>query len=477
MSATNPPEGAAPVPSLPEPVDPAQASDRAVAADPGQAADGALAADPAQPAGRAGSGPGASPPGPAALGGGTGEPGWRRALRWAGQANLAVVTFLAVVFGLFVGAVLIVVTTNSTLDAWGHVLSSPGHTLSLTFSTIGHAYGALFTGSIFSPSAVSHAISTGTGWSQVFTPISETLVSATPLILAGIGVSIGFQSGVFNIGGQGQLICGALAATYVGFGVHLPIALHLPLVVLAGAAGGAVAGFIPGILKARTGAHEVIVTIMLNYIFLYLLSYLLTTSPLQQPGQSNSISRTVPATARLPHLFGGGLRVNVGILIALAVVAGAAWFMRRSTLGFELRVVGSNPAAARTAGMDARRAAVLAMVISGALVGLAGMSTLAGTDYFLSTAYGGSNGFNAITVSLLGRNRPVGVLLGALLFAALSTGGRYMQATTGIPLDLTAVIQAVIVFLVATPALVQEIFRLRSAGTGKIILFAKGWGG
>ena len=404
-------------------------------------------------------------------------PWWLRAVRWMTEANVVVVTFCAVVFGLFVGAILIIVTTPATLHALGSLFSSPGHSLSVIFSTLGNAYGALFTGSIVSPSAIQHAVSTGTGWNTVFTPISETLVSATPLILAGTGVAIGFATGVFNIGGQGQLIAGAIAATYVGFAVHLPIGIHLPLVILAGAAGGAVAGFIPGILKARTGAHEVIVTIMLNYIFLDLLEYLLTTPPLQQPGQSNAISRTVPTTAQLPHLFGGGLRVNVGLLVALAVAAGASWFMRKSTLGFEFKVIGANPSAGRTAGMNAGRATILVLTLSGALVGLAGMSTLSGTDFFLSTGYGGDTGFYAITVALVGRNRPLGVVLASLLFAALSTGGRYMQATTNIPTDLTSVIQAVIVFLVATPALVREIFHLRQAGAGKILLFTKGWGG
>ncbi|HLH47558.1 MAG TPA: ABC transporter permease, partial [Acidimicrobiales bacterium] len=291
------------------------------------------------------------------------------------------------------------------------------------------------------------------------------------------GVALGFATGVFNIGGQGQVVAGAIAATYVGFAVHVPIWIHLPLVILAGAAGGAVAGFIPGILKAKTGAHEVIVTIMLNYIFLYLLEYLLTTAPLQQPGQSNAISRTIPTSARMPHLFGADLRVNLAFLLALAVAGGVAWLMRRSTLGFRFRVIGSNPGAGRAAGMDAGRVTILVLTISGALVGLAGMATLSGTDFFLSTGYGGNVGFDAITVALLGRNRPLGVVLGALLFAALDTGGRYMQAVTSIPTDLTSVIQAVIVFLVATPALIREIFRLRQAGTGKILLFTKGWAG
>ncbi len=422
-------------------------------------------------------GPGSQGPSAGSGQGAAAAPWWLRALRWMTEANVVVVTFCAVIFGLFVGAILIIVTTPATLHALSNIFSTPGESLRVIFSTLGNAYGALFTGSIVSPSAVQHAISTGTGWNEVFTPISETLVAATPLILAGTGVAIGFATGVFNIGGQGQLIAGAIAATYVGFGVHLPIGLHLPLVILAGAAGGAVAGFIPGILKAKTGAHEVIVTIMLNYIFLDLLEYLLTTPPLQQPGQSNAISRTIPTTAQLPHLFSSGLRVNFGLIVALAVAAGASWFMRKSTLGFEFKVIGANPSAGKTAGMNAGRATILVLTLSGALVGLAGMSTLSGTDFFLSTGYGGNTGFYAITVALVGRNRPIGVVLASLLFAALSTGGRYMQATTNIPLDLTSVIQAVIVFLVATPALVREIFHLRQAGAGKILLFTKGWGG
>jgi simple sugar transport system permease protein len=393
------------------------------------------------------------------------------------EANVAVVTFLAMLCGLVIGAVLIVVTTPVTLHAWGNFDAHPWHAVAQSFRTVGSAYSDLFVGSIFSPSALGHAISHGHGWTKLFTPLSETLVSATPLILAGTGVALGFSTGVFNIGGQGQLIAGAIAATYVGFGVHLPLPLHVPLVILAGAAGGAVAGFIPGFLKARTGAHEVIVTIMLNYIFLDLLNYLLTTKPLQQPGQSNSISQTIPSSATLPHLFGSTLRVNFGLIVALVVAAAASWFMRRSTLGFTFRVIGSNPDAGRTAGMDSRRATILVLTISGALVGMAGMSTVAGTDFFLSSAYGGATGFNAITVALLGRNKPLGVVLGALLFAALDTGGRYMQASTGIPIDLTTVIQAVIVFFVATPALIREIFRLREAGAGKILLFTKGWAG
>ncbi|HTT92748.1 MAG TPA: ABC transporter permease [Acidimicrobiales bacterium] len=397
--------------------------------------------------------------------------GWRtravELLRRLSEANVFVVTVCAIFAGLVVGAILILVTSPTVLQAWGNIGSNPGHAFGESWSTVAAAYSALLEGSIFNPHAQN--------LTQAFNPISETLVAATPLMLAGLGVGLGFSTGVFNIGGQGQLIAGAVAALWVGTEIKAPIGIHIPLVILAGAAGGAVAGFIPGILKATTGAHEVITTIMLNYIFLDLLDWLLTVAPLQQPGQSNAISKTMPATARMPHLFGSGLRVNVSLLVALAMALVVWWLMRRSRLGFSFKVIGLNPDAGKTAGMDARLITVLVLTISGALVGMAGMATLSGTDFFLSTNYGGETGFNAITVALLGRNSPGGIVLGSLLFAALISGGRNMQAVTGIPIDLTTVIQAVIVFMVATPALVKEVFRLHEAPGAEVRIATKGW--
>lgn len=392
------------------------------------------------------------------------------------EANLFNVTFLAFLTALVLGAILILVTSSTVLHAWGRIGTAPGNAFADAWHTIAGAYSAMFEGSVFSPSAVGHAIETGHGWTTAFSPLSETLVSATPLMLAGMGVAIGFSTGVFNIGAQGQLIGGALAALFVGFELHVTIWVHLPLVIIAGAVGGAVVGFVPGILKARTGAHEVIVTIMLNYIMLYLLVYLLTTAPFQQPGQTNAISKIMPVSARLPHLFGSTLRVNAGLIVALLVLVWASWFLRRSTLGFSFRVIGMNPLAGKTAGMDVRKVTVLVLMLSGALAGLAGMASVSGTDFFISTAYGGGIGFNAITVALLGRNRPVGVFLGSLLFGALITGGRNMQAVTGIDLDLTTVIQALIIFMVATPALVRDMYRLRDTGKSMTQLISKGWG-
>ncbi|HLI02162.1 MAG TPA: hypothetical protein VKV06_15340, partial [Acidimicrobiales bacterium] len=215
---------------------------------------------------------------------GVGPPERRHPLAWMREANVGVVTFLALLSGLIVGAILIIVTSTADLHAWGQIGAHPGHAFAQSWSTVSQSYAALFDGSIISPAALSHSISTGTGWNNTFTPISETMVSATPLILAGIGVAVGFSTGVFNIGGQGQLIAGAMAATYVGFQWHLPAIIHIPLVVIAGAVGGAIGGFIPGILKARTGAHEVIVTIMLNYVLLDVLAYALSVAPFQLPG-------------------------------------------------------------------------------------------------------------------------------------------------------------------------------------------------
>ena len=399
---------------------------------------------------------------------------WSRFFHWMVEANVVMVTALAIFSGLFVGAILIIATQANVLHAWSLLFSHPGTTVSVTFFTVGDAYRDLFTGSLGDPFVIGHAISTGHGLGQAFTPISETLLYASPLCVAGLAVGLGFRTGMFNIGGQGQLIAGAMAASYVGFEIDPPAIIHVPLCILAGFAGGAVAGFIPGFLKARTGAHEVIVTIMLNYVFLDLLVLALTTQPFQQPHQANAVGRTIFGSAELPRIFGQNLRVNVGVFIAIACALGVSWLLRRGTLGFGFRVVGANQDAAKVAGINVRQATILVLVISGGLAGLAGMISLCGSDYFLSAGYGGTVGFDCITVALLGRNRPIGIVLGSLLFAALNVGGRYMQASTGIPLDLASVIQAIIVFFVATPGLVNEVYRLRGMNVGQGLL-TRGW--
>jgi simple sugar transport system permease protein len=370
------------------------------------------------------------------------------------------VTVLAVITALIVGAVLIVFSDENVLATWGYFFAAPGDALSASWDAITAAYGALFSGALGSASAV-----------------SETIVAATPLILAGLGVALGFRAGLFNIGAEGQVIAGGLAAGFVGFSLHgLPVVVHLPLAVLVGLAAGAAWGFIPGILKARTGAHEVITTIMLNYVAAYLALYLLSTSVFRRPGRTDPISEPVEVSARLPHLAGQNLRLHAGILVALLGAVAVAWLLGRSTWGFELRVAGANPSAAQTAGISVARATVLAMVLSGGLAGLAGANQVLGVQYTLAPGFSGGIGFEAITVALLGRANPFGVVVAALLFGALRAGGLHMQAVTGTPIDIVLVIQSLIVIFVAAPELVRAIWRIRAARGGAGQPVSKGWG-
>jgi ABC-type uncharacterized transport system permease subunit len=375
-------------------------------------------------------------------------------------SSTVLVTVLAIFTALVVGAVLIVFSDESVLSTWSYFLAAPGDALSASWDAVSAAYGALFSGAFG-----------GSG------PLSETIVAATPLMLAGLGVALGFRAGLFNIGAEGQLLAGGLTAGLAGFGLHgLPVFIHLPLALLAGFAGGALCGFIPGILKARTGAHEVITTIMLNYVVMNLALYLLSTSLYRRPGRIDPISKIVAVPARLPHLAGRGLRLHAGIILALLAAVGVAWLLNRSTWGFELRVAGANPDAAVTAGIDVGRATVVAMVLSGALAGLGGANQVLGLQFSLAPGFSGGIGFDAITLALLGRSSPFGVVLAALLFGALRAGGLNMQAATGTPIDIVTVIQSLIVIFVAAPALVRAIYRIRVAPADAGQPVSKGWG-
>jgi len=404
-------------------------------------------------------------------------------VRWTSKSPI-VVTFFALVLGLLFGAIIIITTNPAVLDAWRalfHSWGAPGHALKVTFDNVGAAYRTMFTGSVINPSSLAHSLTTGRGWSNTLTPLSETLTYATPLLIASIGVGIAFQTGIFNIGANGQAVLGGIAGAVVGSMLHMPTVLHLPLTLIAGIAGGMIAGSVPGLLKAFTGAHEVIVTIMWNYVMYAFLLFVVLSTPFQQPGQQNDISRTMDKSAQLAPLFGtsSGLRVNYGIFVATAVVAFAWWFLERSSLGFDFRITGANPSAAKASGINSRAVLVLVFLVSGGLAGLAGIVQAASTTHFIDGGFLIGNagiGFTAITVALLGRNKPFGIVWASLLFAALGVGGRAMQASTGIPLDLAAVIQSAIVLFVATPVLVKEIFRLRAAPTSALQLAAKGWG-
>ncbi|MGB8179841.1 MAG: ABC transporter permease [Acidimicrobiales bacterium] len=400
------------------------------------------------------------------------------------SANPLLIAALALVLGLVFGAIVIAVTTPVVLDAWRgifHHWDGLPHALNVTFDNVGAAYRAIFTGSVVDPQGFWHSLTTGKGWPNTLTPISETLTYATPLVIVSIGVGIAFQTGLFNIGANGQAVIGGIAGTVIGSMINLPTFIHLPFSLIGAIVGGMVCGAIPGLLKAYTGAHEVIVTLMFNYVTYAFLLFAVLSTPFQQPGQSNDISRTLDPSAILAPLFGtsSGLRVSYGIFVAIAVVVFAWWLLDRSSLGFDFRVAGANPSAARASGINARYVIVVSFLISGGLAGLAGFVQVASTTHYIDGGFLIGNagiGFTAITVALLGRNRPMGIVWASLLFAALSVGGRNMQASTGIPLDLATVIQSAIVLFVATPVLVKEIFRLKKAPTSTLQLATTGWG-
>ncbi|WP_320065787.1 ABC transporter permease [Micromonospora sp. RTGN7] len=387
---------------------------------------------------------------------------------WA--ANTVTVTVLAVLLAMLVGAVLIIVSDPDVLATYGYITARPGDAFSASWTVVSEAYANLFKGAIFDPEA--------SGFSAALSPISETLTYTAPLVFTGLSVALAFRGGLFNIGAQGQATIGVIFAALAGFLLPLPPVLHLLVALIAGAVGGALWGFIPGILKARTGAHEVINTIMLNYVAVYFLSWIIVQSGVQNPDRADAISKPVDSSAQLPRLLGDNLRVHAGILLAVLAAWFVAWLLNRSTFGFELRAVGANPDAARTAGISVSRTYVLMMALAGLLAGFGGSQMVLGsTATALTPLVIAQIGFDGILVALLGRVKPWGVLLAALLFGALQAGGNRMQSYSGISLELVTVLQALIVIFIAAPALVKAIFQLRAARAARLqtSLAAKGW--
>jgi simple sugar transport system permease protein len=369
------------------------------------------------------------------------------------------VPVLALVTAVIVGGLVIAFSDPETLDEWGSFLSDPLGAIGASWDVASESYRALWRGSLGSPSGV-----------------GRTLVEATPLALAGLSVAFAFRAGLFNIGAAGQIVVGATCAGFVGFTFDLPTALHIPLAVAAGFAGGAVWGGIAGVLKARTGAHEVITTIMLNYVSYRLLDYLLRSDAFQPTGRDDLISKPVAGSARLPELTVGDVTFHAGLLVALAAAVGVWWLLERSTIGFHLRSVGANPFAAHYAGMSVAAMYVLAMVVAGGLAGLAGTANILGRPSFsLTGSYYYFIGFDAIAVALLGRANPAGVVGAAFLFGVLRAGSTSMQASTSTPVDIIVVIQALIILFVAAPALVRSLYRIR-AGRGTSQNFTVSWG-
>jgi simple sugar transport system permease protein len=374
---------------------------------------------------------------------------------------------LSFIFAFFIGGIIIVISDPIIMSQ----LNSPGKFLTSAAARIGNSYLAIFQGSIYDVNLARES-----GVVRGFYPLSETIVTSIPLIFAGLAVALAFRSGLFNIGAQGQFIFGAIGASYVGFNFELPPLIHVPLVLFVGMLFGGIFGGIVGLLKAKTGAHEVIVTIMLNYVAALFILWLLKTSIFLRPERFDPIAPDVNPSARLPKLLGADLRLHLGVFIALAVTYFVWWLLNRSTLGYKFRAVGANASAAKTAGISVPLVTTVTMFICGGLAGLGGAVHLIGTEYALTAGVAGSIGFDAITVALLGQATPIGTLFGALLFGALQTGGRTLLSNTGTPSEIIQVIQALIVLFIAAPALLKRVFRLKKSVESKSMA-AKGWNG
>lgn len=383
---------------------------------------------------------------------------------------------LAVVAALAIGALVIVFSDPEILPYWTRFFRHPGAALSVSGRAVYDSYRALLEGAIGSPGEIGRAIASGdlSEIERALRPLSETVVVATPLIFAGLSVALGFRAGLFNIGAEGQITVGALLGAAAGFSFHgMPGFVHIPLVILAAFAGGAIWGGISGLLKARTGAHEVITTIMLNYIGIRLVDYALTNDFFQRTDRDDPISK--PMLAAFPKLLGGDLRVHAGIILAIAVAAGVAFLLNRTTVGFEFRAVGSNPDAARAAGMSPERSYALVMALAGGLAGLVGANQLLSTTASLTPGFSSGYGFDAIALALLGRAKPSGVVAAAFLFGILRAGSRSMQAATATPVDIVVVIQALVIAFIAAPDLVRAIFRLKARREAGLEVVTKGW--
>ena len=362
---------------------------------------------------------------------------------------LAAVPVVSIVLALLLGSLLIIVSSLATEKA-----------LNLLLPLI--AYESLFQG------ALGLSFLDVTGRAVTFNPsinpdqaaraLTNTMSAASPLALAGLAVGVGFKAGLFNIGGQGQILVGGFSAALAGaLMAQQPAPVAVTIAILAGALGGAIYGFIPGFLKAYTGAHEVVSTIMLNSLAAFAIVGLVNDIfKIVGP----SFARTADVgNAAMPILF--GRNGNLGIVITLVLVALTWVLIYRTPLGFEIRTVGANPDAARYAGMNPRRLIVLTMSLCGLFAGLAGTFEILALGYY-PAVFGTTLGYAGITVALLGRAHPVGILLAALLLGGMRAGAPAMQITAKIPIEIIDVIQGLILLFLAAEVVIRRLLRNRT---------------
>ncbi|MFD2044165.1 ABC transporter permease [Ornithinibacillus salinisoli] len=329
------------------------------------------------------------------------------------------VPIISVILGLIVGAIIMLISGHNPIEAYASLWAG--------------AFGDAFT-------------------------LGETIRRITPLILTGLAVAFAFKSGLFNIGAEGQVIVGWLAAVWVGLAIDAPMIIHLPLAIIMGAIAGGLWGFIPGLLKAKIGVHEVIVTIMLNYIALFSTNAIIRSVLTEQSTTTDHIAPTASLASEWLQSLTYFSRMHYGILIAV-FAAVIMWFLiERTTIGYELKAVGFNQHASKYAGMNVSKNIILSMVIAGGFAGLAGAMEGLGTYGTISVMSGFTNlGFDGIAVALLGANNPFGVILAAILFGVLKEGAGEMPTGAGVPTELVDIIIALIIFFVASSYLIRWI--------------------
>jgi simple sugar transport system permease protein len=379
---------------------------------------------------------------------------------------LSFVPLVSILLALVVGAIIILISSVVTTGS-----------LDLALPIV--AYESLFegaTGISFLNIDGGLAFAFQIDFDRAIRNLTSSIAATSPLILTGLAVGVGFKAGLFNIGGTGQVLVGGFVAAMAGAAVaDLPAPVAVTLAVLAGALGGAFYGFIPGALKAFTGAHEVVSTIMLNSLAAFVIV-----------GLVNDVFRMVGPTfartadvgnAAMPILF--GRNGHLGIFIAVALIPITYFLLYRTTLGFEIRTTGANPSAARYAGMSPRRLIILTLTLCGMFAGLAGTLEILTLGYY-PAVYGTTIGFAGITVALLGRSHPVGIMLAALLLGSMRAGAPNMQIQAGVPVEIIDVIQGVILLFLAAEVVIRRLLRIRTAepgATAELATVSKTYGG
>jgi ABC-type uncharacterized transport system permease subunit len=311
--------------------------------------------------------------------------------------------------------------------------------------------------------------------------IAASIARSVPFIGSALALAFAFRAGLFNIGAEGQLLVGGTAAAWAGtwaFMSDTPGIIAIPIIILAGMLGGFFWGWIPGVLRAKTGAHEVISTIMLNSIGLFMVRWFVNSrDPVILRDLDSSVPRTKPIsdTAILPELVDSKPNLHFGLFVMIAVCIAVAFILNRTTFGFEVKTVGINPNAAHYAGINVNRIIILAMALSGAFAGISAASEVSGTNQFFQPGTFAFMGFDGIAIALLARANPIAIIPASLLWGALLAGAPLMQQEADVSIDVVRIIQAMVLLFVAADAIVRYLFRVKGEGGTHVEAATTGW--